>query len=66
MRSISIVAALSGPLVGRGIGADAHHAAVEFGRRARVERGEAEHDRLTDLYLIDVSRLDLGFDQERI
>ena len=58
------VVALPGALIGGDVGGDAADVAVEFRRRALVEGREAQHGALADLQLVDVLRLDLGFDDE--
>src|SRR6516165_10799423 len=58
------VIALTGALVGRGIGGDARDYSLDFRRGARVERGEAQYGFLVELQLVDVLWIDLHLDRE--
>src|SRR3954454_20038000 len=58
------VVALAGALIGGDVGRDAADDAVELGRSALVEGGEAQQRLLADLELVDIDRIDLGFDLE--
>src|SRR5262245_64003075 len=58
------VIALTGALVGRGIGGDARDYSLDFRRGARIERGEAQYGLLVGLQLVDVLRIDFHLDRE--
>src|SRR5262245_13232202 len=58
------VIALTGALVGRGIGGDARHYPLDFRRGARIERGEAQYGLLVELQLVDVLWIDFHLDRE--
>src|SRR6266702_2959056 len=58
------VVALAGALVGGDVGRDAADEAAELGRGTLVEGGEAQQGLLADLELVDIDRVDLGFDLE--
>jgi hypothetical protein len=55
---------LPGALVLDGVGCNPAHAAVELGRAALVEAGEAQRRRLPELDLIDFLRVDPHLDDE--
>jgi hypothetical protein len=61
-RNANKIVALSGALIGRGVSTDPDDRAVGLGRRSHVEGRKAKHDRLSELDLVDILRLDLGFD----
>src|SRR4051812_5524414 len=58
------VVALAGALIGGDVGRDAADDAVELRRGALVEGGQAQQRLLADLELVDIDRIDLGFDLE--
>src|SRR6266702_1999224 len=58
------VVALPGALIGGDVGRDAGDDAVELGRGALVEGGEAQQRLLADLELVDIDGVDLGLDLE--
>src|SRR5262249_29405209 len=58
------VIALTGALIGRDIGGDARHYPLDFGRSARIERGEAQYGLLVELQLVDVLWIDFHLDRE--
>src|SRR4051812_11703788 len=58
------VVALAGALIGGDVGRGAADDAVELGRSALVEGGEAQQRLLADLELVDIDRIDLGLDLE--
>src|SRR5215831_8217714 len=58
-RDANEIIALSGALVGRGVGTDPNDRAVDLGGCSHVKGGEAKNDWLSVLDLIDILRLDL-------
>jgi hypothetical protein len=65
-RDTNEIVALTRALVGRGVGTDPNQSAADLGRRSHVEGGEAKHDRLPELDLVNILRLNLGFDHQRV
>src|ERR1700730_11416594 len=58
------VVALAGTLVRGDVGGDPADDAVQFRRGALVEGRQPQHRFLADLQLVDILRIDLGFDRE--